>query len=155
MHGGQGGAHFRGREHQHLRYLPLFVHEHQFIRHPSFFDASIVVFNDSLQIESSIWDFGDGQVDVTSGPNTVHFYNEPGEYQACVTVNAFNTQTQQECFAMACETLQSAAVGVPEHAEEAPLRAWPMPFGEVLNVDGPAVAPGARLEPCLMHWAEC
>ena len=111
---------------------------------PSFFDASIVVFNDSLQIEGSIWDFGDGQMDVTSGPNTAHFYNEPGEYQACVTVNAFNTQTQQACFAIACETLQSAAVGVPEYAERAPLRAWPVPFGDVLNLDGSAVVQGAR-----------
>jgi hypothetical protein len=45
---------------------------------------------------------------------------------------------------MACETLQSAAVGVPERAEHAPLRAWPVPFGEVVNVDGAAVAQGAR-----------
>lgn len=111
---------------------------------PSFFDASMVVFNDSLQIEGSIWDFGDGQVDASSGPSTTHFYSTPGEYQACITVNAFNTQTQQACFAMACETLQSAAVGVPEHAARASMRTWPMPFGNELNVEGPAVVGGAQ-----------
>lgn len=111
---------------------------------PSFFDASIVVFNDSLQIVNSVWDFGDGQVDVTSGPNTSHFYNDMGEYQACITVNAFNTQTQQACFATACETVQTAAVGVLEQEVDAPLRVWPLPFADVLNVDGPAVIAGAN-----------
>jgi PKD repeat protein len=110
---------------------------------PNFFDASIVVFNDSLQLGSSMWEFGDGQVDLTSGPNTVHFYNDLGEYQACFTINAFNTQTQQACFAMACETILAAAVGVQEQGEEAQLRVWPIPFGDVLNVEGSAVVAGA------------
>jgi hypothetical protein len=111
---------------------------------PSYFDASIVVFNDSLEITNSVWDFGDGQVDLTSGANTSHFYNDPGEYQACITVNAFNLQTQQSCVATACETVQMAAVGMQDTEMTAPMRTWPMPFGPELNVEGPSVIDGAQ-----------
>lgn len=111
---------------------------------PTSFEAAIVVFNPALEITNSVWAFGDGQVDVSSGPNTIHSYSEFGEYQACVTVNAFNTQTQQACFALACETVETAVVGMPEQAVLVPMRAWPMPFADELNVDGPAVLDGAQ-----------
>lgn len=50
------------------------------------FDASASYAATGFNIEQYIWDFGDGNMDSTSGATTQHSFPEPGEYVTQVTV---------------------------------------------------------------------
>ncbi len=50
-----------------------------------------------------IWHFGDGST--SEGPQPAHTYSAPGTYTACLATWAWNTQTQDTCWADHCETV--------------------------------------------------
>ncbi len=104
--------------------------------------AQVVLFNDDLTITYWTFDFGDG----TSSDfiASEHDYAYPGEYQLCVQVNAFDSVSNDSCFALACTSLLPQLVSVAEAPALADLRAWPVPFTEEIHITGPAVRRGSR-----------
>jgi PKD repeat protein len=54
--------------------------------------------NDSVNVVSYLWDFGDGNSSVLGEPT--HSYNQPGTYIACLTVT-----TDNNCMSTFCDTI--------------------------------------------------
>ncbi|MCB9168754.1 MAG: PKD domain-containing protein [Flavobacteriales bacterium] len=57
------------------------------------------------------WTFGDGTEDWV--PDPVHTYTQPGTYQACLTVWAWDANLQDTCFADTCHPVVVTAGGTP------------------------------------------
>lgn len=98
------------------------------------FTVTAEVLNPDLAVLSAAWDFGDGGTDVGLSPNIQHYYSYPGSYQACVTIQAIHSSTQELCEVHACQTIVPALTGYPEQQDLAELRAFPDPFTEDLNI---------------------
>jgi len=67
-------------------------------------DGPVAIFHTgSNSNQHYIWYFGDGTSG--EGPQPVHTYSAPGTYTACLAAWAWNTQTQDTCWADHCETI--------------------------------------------------
>ena len=67
-------------------------------------DGPVAIFHTgSNSNQHYIWYFGDGTSG--EGPQPVHTYSAPGTYTACLAAWAWNTQTQDTCWADHCETV--------------------------------------------------
>lgn len=108
------------------------------------FGNTIAAFDQSITsgMEASVsWDFGDGGT--ATGSPVIHTYAWDGYYEVCGQVRLWGPLTPDTCTAAACEPVHTyAATGIGGPAEGEALRAFPMPFDEVLTVAG--VPAGAR-----------
>jgi PKD repeat protein len=80
------------------------------------------------------WDFGDGSTG--SGQVAYHTYLDGGYYDVCETVTLWGPVAADTCTATVCTPVFVALTGIAEGARGSSIRAWPMPFTEVLSVDG-------------------
>ncbi|HMN06454.1 MAG TPA: PKD domain-containing protein [Flavobacteriales bacterium] len=83
---------------------------------------------------SLIWDFGDGSTG--TGNPALHAYVAEGTYQVCGETTLWGPLTQDTCMAHACEVVQTwSALGIGQPQVQGTIRAWPIPFQDVLTVE--------------------
>ena len=103
------------------------------------YERTIAVFDQSITsgMNSSItWDFGDGATAI--GSPAIHTYSEDGYYQVCGTVDLWGPLTPDTCTASACEYVYTSNASTSTGLYHSPelLRAYPIPFSDVLTVEG-------------------
>lgn len=91
------------------------------------------------------WDFGDGAQ--AEGLVALHTYDLPNDQYICSDVQLWGPLNTDTCRASVCNWVPGPTLtGVEEEAGHAPLRAFPSPFTEVLELRGSIVRGGARWE---------
>lgn len=108
-------------------------------------NANTIALDEGLVFLQWEWDYGDQSADVSVAPGIEHIYTYPGEYQVCVTVHVADTASNDSCWARACSTLTTEAVGVQEEDASSLLRARPVPCNDELWIEGPMLRAGARV----------
>lgn len=102
------------------------------------YERTVAAFDQSITsgMNSSItWDFGDGNT--ATGSPAIHTYSQDGNYQVCGTVDLWGPLTPDTCSASACEYLSTyIAAGVGAYSASEVIRAFPIPFTDVLTVVG-------------------
>ena len=75
--------------------------------------GQVALFNNYVDDPSwgYLWTFGDGSMDWL--PDPVHTYTQPGSYQACLTVWAWDGNLQDTCFADTCHLVLITGGGNP------------------------------------------
>lgn len=110
------------------------------------YERTIAVFDQSIisGMNSSItWDFGDGNT--ANGSPSIHTYGEDGDYQVCGEVDLWGPLTADTCSGWACEYVSTTVLtGIGAQRAPQVLHAYPVPFSDVLTVEGAAA--GTRWE---------
>ncbi len=110
------------------------------------YEKTIAVFDQSITsgMNSSItWDFGDGFT--ATGSPVIHTYTDEGSYEVCGEVELWGPLTPDTCSGSACQEVNTfSTLGMGVHGNDRALHAFPVPFTELLNVEG--VEPGIRWE---------
>lgn len=108
-------------------------------------NRAIAVFDHSITsgMEHDVfWDFGDGAT--ATGSPALHIFEGDGSYDVCATVKLWGPLAADTCTDVACGTVHlMSSAAVNEHEAAGRLRAYPLPFGERLQVTG---------APAGAHW---
>lgn len=92
------------------------------------FSMQAVPLQSGVSVFSASWLMGDQSIAMAPMAEFYYQYAYSGAYQVCVSAGAYNDNTEDSCYAMACETVQAfVPLTVVAEKEADALRAWPNP----------------------------